>query len=98
VWKFTSNQINKYLALWLVSFLNSNLAYQQIKELSKILQRGDIKFSISRLETLFVPDYDYYLKDRPERVQVYLKWVEDNITDKDKFLAGIDEQFKELIR
>ena len=46
---------------------------------------------------MVVPDFDHYKATHPDRFQAYMKWVEDNMRDKEKFLAGIDEQFQKLI-
>ena len=45
-----------------------------------------------------LPDLDWYKKNKPEQTAAYLKWIEENMGDKEKFLAGIDEQFEKLIK
>ena len=46
---------------------------------------------------LQTPDYDWYLANRPEQTKAFMNWVETNMTDKEKFLAGIDDEFEKLI-
>lgn len=44
-----------------------------------------------------VPDFDHYKTNHPECFHDYMNWIENNIRDKNQFLAGIDEQFEKLI-
>ena len=43
---------------------------------------------------VFTPE----IRDKPQEHAAFLKWVEDNMRDKDAFLAGIDEEFEKLIK
>ena len=53
--------------------------------------------SVPSLLLLQVPDYDWYLANRPDKTQAFLKWIEGHMRDKNAFLTGIDEQFARLI-
>jgi len=95
-WKLFA-KINGHIGIWLVGYLNTAINLEHSKKLGKIKWDGSVRFGTNRAETLPVPDYDWYLANRLEQTQAFLSWVEMNMIDKDKFLAGIDEEFDKLI-
>lgn len=87
-------------AKWLFGFLNSNFGIETVKNTFRDGGRSStwVKLlSDNMFQMMFVPDFDYYKTNRPEQFNSYMKWIEDNMHDKEKFLAGIDEQFEKLI-
>ncbi len=86
--------------LWLIGYLNTNNAKKYVSTYCKlganhggwlaILAAGTIK-------ACQVPDFDWYKTNKPQEHAAFLKWVEDNMRDKDAFLAGVDAEFEKLI-
>ena len=62
-----------------------------------MIGNGAAQINWTQFKNLQVPDYEYYKNNRPVEFTTYMKWVEENMENKDKFLAGIDEQFQKLI-
>jgi hypothetical protein len=87
---------------WLLGFLNTTFANQYVRQASRVTISHNSTASIYELSNnlwplLQVPDFDFYKQDRPEHFAAYMSWIEANMRDKDAFLAGIDEQFNQLI-
>jgi hypothetical protein len=97
-------KVDYSLALWLCAYLNTTIAKQLAEQFTKPGAKhggwcGRLSTNLTLKSKLCrVPDYDFYLKDRPERTQQYMVWIEQNMKDKDVFLAGIDEQFGKLVK
>jgi hypothetical protein len=91
-------------AMFFMGYLNTRTAYQHVDLYTKKLTGAGYKpgvhrhrFSVQLIDSMIIPDFDFYKQDRPERFEAYMSWVEANMRDKDAFLAGIDEQFEKLI-
>jgi protein-tyrosine phosphatase len=100
VWKLHT-PVNREEGMWLVGYLNTNTNLMLSMKLGKILQHGNgvyrIRFSVSKMDTLPIPDFDYYKQNHFERFERYMKWIESRMINKEEFLNGIDEQFALLI-
>jgi len=89
--------------LWLIGYLNTihiwNYKVNWANRTRAKYKHGGITYELSnsKWKNLRVPDYDYYKENKPQQFNNYMKWIEDNIHDKDKFLEGIDDQFERLI-
>lgn len=96
---------SKQYAMWTNSFLNSKYGIEQLKLTLRNCQTAGhsdpndwlIMVASGTFSQCRVPDFDWYKENRPEQFNSYMKWIEENMRDKDKFLAGIDEQFERLI-
>lgn len=93
-------EFKKNHAIWVLGYLYTKEGFMQYKNLSKIrlVQNSyRMEMSIPSFLNLKVPDFDYYKANNPDKFTTYMTWVEQNMKDKDIFLAGIDEQFQKLI-
>ena len=93
-------KINYEYGLWLIGYLNTKYNIIEYYSITKP-KPGNIKMyelSNNLWQYCQVPDINYYKNNYPERFNKYMKWIEDNMKDKDKFLSGIDEQFGFLIK
>ncbi|MDP1712909.1 MAG: hypothetical protein Q8K86_10695 [Candidatus Nanopelagicaceae bacterium] len=96
-------KINYNFGLFLMGFLNSSHGTSEVMNRAKFVKlnsNGSKVYTIStpHLQGFAVPDYDFYLLDRPERVKAYLVWIETNMRDKEAFLKGIDQEFERMIK
>lgn len=85
--------------LWLVGYLNTKYNIIESYSITKP-KPGDVKMyelSNNLWRYCQVPDYDYYKNNYPEKFNKYMKWIENNVGNKDEFLSGIDKQFEFLI-
>jgi len=94
---------NSPYAFWLFGFLNTSCAHTNLRHWSKFKTDKNAdwwvyQFNNNAFVSCQVPDYDWYLENRPEQHAAFLAWIETNMRDKDTFLAGIDEQFEKLIK
>jgi len=95
---------NREIAVFLVGCLNTKIMMQQYKKIFK-KGGGDWKnknywvafLAANTWCNLYIPDFDYYKTNKSEQFNIYMKWIEENMGNKDIFLAGIDEQFIKLI-
>ena len=86
--------------MWLVGYLNTEVAKNDVKNWCRMGADHGGWFAIlasGTFKSCPVPDFDYYKAIYPDRFNAYMKWVEDNMRDKDKFLSGIDNEFEKLI-
>jgi hypothetical protein len=93
-------KISRRHGFFVCAYLNTRLAYQYLDTWTKAKRADDwpaYQLTASLWPLLQVPDYDWYLANRPEQHKAFLAWVEANMRDKDAFLAGIDEEFEKLI-
>jgi hypothetical protein len=105
--KFSSRvkyfKTNPEIAKWLVGYLNTNDAKNRVEEYTLVIKKYKDKGGVYQLnwntfKSCRVPDFNYYLKNYPEKFNEYLKWIEENMKNKEKFLTGINEQFELLIK
>jgi len=92
-----NSPIQKKHGLWLLGYLNTTMATKYVDQYTRSRMINNYELSNNMWPLLQVPDYDWYLENRPERTKTFLGWVETNMIDKDKFLEGIDEEFEKLI-
>ena len=90
------------IAIFLFAYLSTEIGINEVRTRSKFVhanKNGGKLYTISTPHFLqfHVPDFDYYKINRPAQFTIYMKWIEENMVDKNKFLSGIDEQFKFLI-
>lgn len=88
-------EVDRRLGVWLVAFLNSKLGLDATAEACQPYAE-QYKISTRAWQSIPIPDYDYYSEHRPEQTSALLSWVEENMHDKDKFLAGVDEMVEAL--
>ena len=88
--------------LWLLGYLNTHTSKHYFPNYFKHAGRPSNEWCVSvthgTLDILQVPDFDWYKTNKPQQHAAFLKWVEDNMRDKDAFLAGIDKEFEKLIK
>jgi hypothetical protein len=90
-------EMNKESALFLVGYLNTTSGIIETSRISVSANMDVRQLSTDGLKSIRIPDFDYYKSTYPERFAAYMKWVEDNMRNKDAFLSGIDAAFKKLI-
>jgi hypothetical protein len=94
--------IKREHGIWLLGYLNTALTADVLSTFTRTRtdRGGYTAFELSNnlWPLLQVPDFDYYRTHHPERFQAYMTWIENNMKNKDTFLAGIDEQFERLIK
>lgn len=96
-------EVTSEIGVWLLGYFNSSASVEELKNTFRHYKAGTsgdgwlLMAAASTFKQCRVPSYDYYRTNHPERFQAYMNWVEENMHDKDKFLAGIDEQFEKLI-
>jgi len=96
-------KVEKELGVCLLGFLNCKEGSEDVYLKAKVAGHkadkspGCWEISSKLLVVLDIPDFDYYKSNRPDQFTAYMTWIEQNMKDKDTFLAGIDEQFQKLI-
>ena len=90
-------ECDKSLALWLGAYFNTQYAFNSKHTYSKEMGGGSYGVNWNVFQHAKVPDIDYYRDNYPEKFKKYIRWIEDNMKDRDKFINGIDEQFNKLI-
>jgi hypothetical protein len=93
-------KVSKEIGLWLLGYLNTEDAKLRVKDWCRLGASHGDWFAIVASNTFKqcqVPDFDFYKADRPDRFQTYMKWIEESMRNKGKFLAEIDQEFKKLI-
>ena len=95
-------KINFLYGLWIIGYLNTEMSFRHVDTFTRKTARQTTGFiyeiSSNLWPLLQVPDYDHYKTNHPKQFQDYMDWIENNMRDKDAFLAGIDEQFGKLIK
>jgi len=82
---------------WVIGYLSTNMSSKYLTTYTDPRQDGNYEFKTFLWKNLQVPDFDYYKTNHPEQFTTYMTWIEQNMKNKDVFLAGIDEQFQKLI-
>lgn len=91
-------QVHKGHGLWLIGYFSTTMSSNYLSTYTDSKQKDNYELKTFLWQFCRVPDFDYYKKNRPERFQAYMEWIEQNMHNKDVFLAGIDEQFEMLIK
>jgi len=90
-------EIPKELGLWLFGFLNSKTGRDVAFSVFQGKLPGNYEISSRAWKSIDFPDFDFYKANHLDKFTTYMKWIEDNMGQKDVFLLGIDEQFQKLI-
>jgi len=80
-----------------LGYLNTKIGFATTNEWTTAKGGGALQVNWNVFQYCRIPDYEWYKEHKPEQVKTYLQWIETNMTNKDTFLAQIDNQFNQLI-
>jgi len=94
-----ASMVSKEHGLFLLGYLNSQIAYQTIDSWTKAKRASTwpaFTIAANLWPLLQVPDYNWYVANKPEQTSEFIKWVEVNMVNKDVFITEIDKELEKL--